>query len=84
MSSFISLMQSVISKYSDFEEDRTRQEIQFDGDAIELDLPHEQPRNVNDWRILSLTYPKVLFATIIILHSVRMRSRVKHFGSVYV
>lgn len=67
-------MQSVISKYSDFEEDRTRQEIQFESDAIELDLPHEQPGSVNDWRILSLAYPKVLFATL----SVCMHSRVKH------
>ena len=57
-------MQSVISKYSDLEEDRTRQEIQFESDAIELDLPHEQPGSVKDWRILSLSYPKVLFATV--------------------
>ena len=57
-------MQSVISKYSDFEEDRTRQEIQFESDAIELDLPHEQPKSVNDWKILSLTHPKVLFESV--------------------
>ena len=54
-------MQDVISRYSDFEEDRTRQEIQFESDAIELDLFHGQPKSVNDWKIISLTHPKVLF-----------------------
>ena len=46
--------------YATYEEDNLCQLIRFEEDAVELDLPIDPPTIVNHWKILPLTYPKVL------------------------
>ena len=46
--------------YAEYKEDKQRQLIHFEEDAVELDLPWDTPAIVDHWKILPLTYPKVL------------------------
>lgn len=45
-----------MQEYAEYEEDKLRQLIHFEEDAVELDLPAA----VGHWKILPLTHPKVL------------------------
>ena len=49
-------MQFVVQQHYDFKEDRARQVIDFQADAITLNLPNE---NVEGWKINPLEHPEV-------------------------
>ena len=58
-------MQFVVQQHYDFKEDRARQVIDFQADAITLNLPNE---NVEGWKIIPLEHPEVTLHLCIFLH----------------
>lgn len=51
-------MQAVRQMYHSYQEDKQNQLLVFEEDSIVLDLPDE-PKVVDGWEILPLTYPQV-------------------------